>query len=619
MNTRSARLIEYKSTLFLLMFLALGAIAFSIRQGRSFFASRIEQRALTDLLAQERIETIAEIGQQFFSDASIALTILGSTRELYEISQGREIFDSDPELLFRETMQAVSTIFQLRYIDGTGQERLRFDRYSDEIVLMPEEDLQYKGDRDYFFEAMRQPTGTLYVSDFDLNVENGEVEIPWKPTVRVAIPIAANAEAVDGRQPTGLLIMNLSLQDLFNSFDTACPVTKGELYLVNNEGYWLYGKELQNSWAFMFNRETGFFSEFPDVWEQMEGTPEGRFQIEEENWSFVRFSVQDLFPKSLAYSLPDKVLASVIVRYPNDRRLLRFSDLLAPLLVIGLLALLSLGWTLAVQKQRRAEGHLANSRKLASLARLVAGVAHELNTPIGSAVTVSSTLREWTDDMKRKIEDGRIRKSEMLYYINSVNDAARLLGISLNRAAGLVRSFKEVSVDQSGDRRRSFELDEYINEVALTMAHLFNGRRITLRLDLQSRVVMDSYPGSISQVVINIVQNALIHGFEQDEPGRIAVRTRSRKSGFVRIEIEDDGRGIPNENIGKLFEPFYTTRLGQGSSGLGLHIVHNAVTKVLGGTLTVWSRQDEHRTVFTMVLPLSAPNIELKEILYNEK
>lgn len=254
-----------------------------------------------------------------------------------------------------------------------------------------------------------------------------------------------------------------------------------------------------------------------------------------------------------------------------------------------------------------ARDNLVQSEKLASLGALVAGVAHEINTPVGNGLIVASSLdervREFAQAMRQPMQRSRLEQ-----FIHETQIAADLLVRSLTRAATLVTSFKQVAVDQTSSQRRVFELAELVDEVVLTISPTTRRAQCEVVMQMVPVPVLDSFPGPLVQVFTNLVNNALIHGFANGIGGRITISAQPVGDGQVQITVQDDGAGIAPEYIKRIFDPFFTTRMGQGGSGLGLHIVHNIVTGILGGRIDVHSERGQG-TRFVMQLPVVAPRM----------
>ncbi len=252
------------------------------------------------------------------------------------------------------------------------------------------------------------------------------------------------------------------------------------------------------------------------------------------------------------------------------------------------------------------QSELVRSEKMAALGSLVAGVAHELNTPIGNCVTVGSTLREQAEQLTHSFEKGEMRRSMMQTFIENFMWGTEILMSSLTRASELIGSFKRVAVDQSSDQRREFDLQTTLHEVCLTLEPMYKSTPFDLTSQLAPGITMDSYPGALGQLVTNLVSNALQHGFEGRSRGRMHLHTVLSGKDEVTLYFSDDGLGMNEDTRKRMFDPFFTTKLGQGGSGLGMHIVYNIVHDVLGGTIEVQSVV-EQGTHLTVVMPRVAP------------
>ncbi|PWF46691.1 GAF domain-containing sensor histidine kinase [Massilia glaciei] len=237
---------------------------------------------------------------------------------------------------------------------------------------------------------------------------------------------------------------------------------------------------------------------------------------------------------------------------------------------------------------REAQGELVRQEKLASLGRLVAGVAHEINTPLGICVTATSHLVQELKLTREELEAGEMTEESLQQFLEIIDQSLRIMTTNTQRAAALVRSFKQVAVDQSSDDIRSFNLKTYLGEVLLSLQPKLKGRPITVEVECAPDITLDSFPGAVSQIVTNMVVNSLVHGFERDQAGLIRIAARLERD-HVLLEYSDDGAGMDGDTLAKLFDPFFTTRRGQGGSGLGAHILYNLVTGPLGGTVKVES------------------------------
>ncbi|MFL6673867.1 MAG: ATP-binding protein, partial [Massilia sp.] len=242
----------------------------------------------------------------------------------------------------------------------------------------------------------------------------------------------------------------------------------------------------------------------------------------------------------------------------------------------------------ALTALQEAQSELVRQEKLASLGRLVAGVAHEINTPLGICVTATSHLVQELKLTREELDAGEMTEDSLNSFLEIVDQSLRIMTTNTQRAAALVRSFKQVAVDQSSGDIRSFNLGAYLNEVLLSLQPKLKGRPVKVEVDCGKDMTLDSYPGAVSQILTNMVMNSLVHGFEDGQAGRIDIRA-ALDEGMVTLEYSDDGMGMDEDTLGKLFDPFFTTKRGNGGSGLGAHILYNLVTGALGGTVRVES------------------------------
>ena len=242
---------------------------------------------------------------------------------------------------------------------------------------------------------------------------------------------------------------------------------------------------------------------------------------------------------------------------------------------------------------------LIEAEKMASLGSLVAGIAHEINTPVGITLTAASHLDTATTEITSKLESGSIKKSDFHNYLEVAQECCRLILANSDRASNLIHSFKQVAVDQTGEARRSFLLHDYLNEVITSLKPSFKHTKVKIEIRCLDNILLDSYPGALAQVITNLVLNALIHGYDDGEvAGTILIEAHYSDDQHVMIKVSDQGKGIAPGDLGQIFEPFFTTRRS-GGSGLGLNIVYNTVNQQLRGKIEVAS-QLGHGTCFTM-------------------
>lgn len=254
---------------------------------------------------------------------------------------------------------------------------------------------------------------------------------------------------------------------------------------------------------------------------------------------------------------------------------------------------------------KRTQNELLQSEKLASLGALVAGVAHELNTPIGNAVTVSSSLLDAHRQFSTQMASGLTRRA-LQDFLADVGEGSQIIERNLSRAAELISSFKQLAVDQTSDQRRQFKLKDVVHEIILTMKPTLRRTAITLEDAIPDDIALDSHPGPLGQVLMNLINNAIIHAYAEGAQGIIGLGASLTQPDWLCIQVKDDGCGMDAATRKRIFDPFYTTRMGRGGSGLGLHIVYTLTTGILGGRIEVRS-EPGRGSVFEVHLPLRAP------------
>lgn len=255
----------------------------------------------------------------------------------------------------------------------------------------------------------------------------------------------------------------------------------------------------------------------------------------------------------------------------------------------------------ALDYLERTQEELVQAEKMAALGSLVAGVSHELNTPIGNSLMASSTLAEHTLSLHQLAENGKMTRAEFENFLRETEEGHKILISNLQRASELISSFKQVAVDQSSDQQRHFKLQHFLHEILTTLQPMVKKTSITITLKENEEIEMFSYPGALAQIITNLIQNALLHAFAQQESGNITISACRASAEWVELRITDNGCGIPKDQQKIIFDPFYTTRMGQGGTGLGLNIVHNLVTGPLEGTINVESKPEEGTTMLIQI------------------
>ncbi|MBF0284173.1 MAG: PAS domain S-box protein [Magnetococcales bacterium] len=254
---------------------------------------------------------------------------------------------------------------------------------------------------------------------------------------------------------------------------------------------------------------------------------------------------------------------------------------------------------------KRSQNQLIESEKMASIGKLVAGVAHEINTPVGVGVTAASTLRTMTREIQTAFDERAMTKTQLTEYLHDVEHTSDLLLSNLSRTGDLIASFKMVSADQISEVKRRFDLRDYIRDILTSLGPRLKGSPHAIQVTCPDDLEVESYPGVVGQVLTNLITNALMHAYAPDTAGTIAIQA-SREGGEVVIRFSDDGRGISPEHQQHIFEPFYTTARESGGTGLGLNILRNIVHQKLKGSVTCDSALGRG-TTFTIRFPIRPP------------
>ncbi|WP_409346983.1 sensor histidine kinase [Paenibacillus sp. MBLB4367] len=239
----------------------------------------------------------------------------------------------------------------------------------------------------------------------------------------------------------------------------------------------------------------------------------------------------------------------------------------------------------ALETLQSTQKQLVQSEKMVALGGLVAGIAHEINTPLGIGVTATSYMDQRTKEITALYSQNKMKKSDLDTYLQSAEETTSIIMSNLQRASELIRSFKQVSVDQSSEAKRRFKLKSYIEEVLLSLNPRIKKTKLCIRIDSpQGDIEVDTYPGAVSQIITNFIMNSTIHAYEADQAGTIRIGI-AKLGGMLCINYSDDGKGMTPETVGKIFDPFFTTNRGGGGTGLGMNIVYNIVTQTFGGTI----------------------------------
>ncbi len=263
---------------------------------------------------------------------------------------------------------------------------------------------------------------------------------------------------------------------------------------------------------------------------------------------------------------------------------------------------------LTQQRLQDSQEQLTISEAKATISTLIASVSHELSSPIGNSLMAASSLHEFAATFKQKFESNTVKRSDIPTFMSELNEISSLIQRNLKRASVLLANLRQVSADQASEQRRQFDLAETIQEIIETIGPSLKRKPHRIELKIPPNIVMDSQPGSLGQVVINLINNAYLHAFENRTDGVLTIEARLLDD-KVQLNFSDNGVGIPQEHLSKIFEPFFSTKIGQGGTGLGMAIVRNLVTKTLGGSIKIHSTVGVG-TQFEIRLPLVIPFVK---------
>jgi len=262
----------------------------------------------------------------------------------------------------------------------------------------------------------------------------------------------------------------------------------------------------------------------------------------------------------------------------------------------------------ARENLRVSQEDLIRSEGRATLNTLVASVTHDMGTPLGNGLVMANTLAEEAKALRGLIESGPIKRSDLLRFLDTLGEGTDLIQRNLNRAVDLLNSFKQVAADQASEQRRRFDLAATVREVVSSLAPTLKRSPHRVDIHIPDGIVMDSLPGALGQVIINLVNNAWLHAFEGRDNGVLTI-TAQRAGEQIELHVADNGIGISPEHLEVLFRPFFSTKIGQGGTGLGTAIVHNLVVKTLGGEIAVESTLGQG-TTFKLSLPQNLPEAQ---------
>ncbi|MDN4501514.1 HAMP domain-containing sensor histidine kinase [Alteromonadaceae bacterium BrNp21-10] len=517
-------------------------------------------------------------------------------------------------------------ISQIRWIDRSGEEKVRVDFRDGNYHIAGDDQLQNKKSRYYLQQSLQVAAPHIYVSPVDLNIEHGQIIEPFEPTVRASISTDKADFLIQG-----VLVINYNLSLLLDNIrQLSSP--ESQLSIVNLDGYWLLNTQRQKEWGFMLNTpEKTLVNESPGIWNLLFSQKTSDITVVDDQ--IVSFRQQTLFSLKVSSAKDNRIFIMAtsqpnIIQSIQNTLLWRVYPLGAALFCIGLfifirdvklqLRILKISGELLDEKealkasnkklednleqQQQLQNDLVEAQKLSALGMMVAGVAHELNTPIGGAMMSVSTACAELVSLKEAISEG-LTKSKLAESMDLLEESLKLAAGNLDKAANQVRSFKRIAIDRANEEYIEFEFNNVVMDLLLSLKPQIKSTNIQIKPDIKENIRMTSRPGVLSQVLQNLIVNCINHAFLPDEKGTITISTTLNNDDEIQITIADDGKGIDTDIQEKIFEPFITTARGEGNTGLGLYFVHQWVTQILHGQIKVKS-QPNNGTSFTITLPL---------------
>lgn len=510
---------------------------------------------------------------------------------------------------FAEFGSVINNISQIRWIDSQGQEKLRvnFNQRLPEIVAS--EALQNKASRYYFRQGMASAAPDVYISRLDLNIEYGEIVEPFEPTIRASYRTSSEEYLLDG-----LIVVNFNLAKTFNLLKEMKTST-AKIQILNETGQWLLHENPKLEWAFLLDPTSNNTKVNTQHWQFIKSSEVKKIRHfdHEQLFSVLKLDLQaeGSTSKSEALYLLSKAEQQSISKVYR-RAFVKAVLLFIALIIVGYfylsndiklkLALLTISTQLVEEKEKLAalngqlaervqqlkllQNDLVEAQKLSSLGMLAAGVAHEMNTPIGGAIMSISNAQLLSIDLANKIDSGFSKQ----YLKNCLDQFEANLSLSrenLNKAAEHVKSFKRMAIERGDESKEAFLFESLFEDLCRVLHPRFKNKRIELKTQVSIRNEIRAYPGVISRIIENLVLNALEHGFEDGEIGSIIIKADLIKKDRAILRVQDTGKGIEEVQSKNIFDPFYTGARSKGHTGLGLFMVNQWVTKVLDGTLNL--------------------------------
>lgn len=558
------------------------------------------------------------------SDLGMALNFITSQTSVIElVSKPTPTTEKEVANYFLRLSKHIPYLHQMRWIDEQGMERIRVDIDDGQVSMLPKDKLQKKTNRYYFQEARVLPSGDVYLSKLDLNVEHGELEYPYRPTLRFATPIECRSGV---RQ--GIIIINIDMTSVLQS--VANLSSENELFMLNNQGTVIASNHTDWLWGPMLGDTKNVFgSHYPKTWKQLRKQGEGTYRNSEGLWNIAKVYAPSTIQGNRFWWQ--------LVRYPQETLERKQWEIIMISMLIWMVLMLPgvLLWyrLYQVEKARQAaedvilqqrqqlqthnedlqeyldnleatQAELIKVQRLSALGMTVAGVAHEINTPAGSAMVMVSNLTHQLNRLDEAVQTG-LKRSDLVNYVESTRNGLGLLETSLKKISTLVREFRQLAVDRNKNERREFRIEEVTHSLWQILKPLLQQtEKVELNINLDNIPVLNSYPGPLGQILQVLIENAYQHGFEHGSvAGQISVTAEQDDKGWL-IHVTDNGKGVEESAVSQLFDPFFTTARHRNNSGLGLYMAHQLAIEYFNSPINVTSKPGEG-TTFSLRIPKS--------------
>nr|CRH05800.1 Putative sensor histidine kinase [Candidatus Magnetococcus massalia] len=537
--------------------------------------------------------------------------------------------------LFQSFASAKQVYDQIRYLDLSGQEQVRINYAQSHAHVVTREKLQNKQGRYYVTEIQALKPGEHYLSALDLNMEQGEIERPFKPMLRFGTLVQ------DANGATrGMILLNYRAERLLGHIKGQGRATLGSVMMLNQAGYWLVGRANGEAWGFMLpdRADKRFQNSFPIAWDRIKPGKSGQIHTKEGLFTFDTLYPLSLVngdhnpqqpaqvtPQTMGSTTTDPSYQWKIVSHVPQHKLESvMADLQQAIvtlygIVMFVIALVIIMTVRAQMRDRRSvhamtqqrreldktREELIQTEKMASLGRLVAGFAHEINTPIGVAVGATSQLEELAQSIEQLLQQDEVDEEILLNHLTTIREASALSFSNINRAAHMIRSFKRSSADQASLSTRRFNVSQSIHDVVTSLHNSLKQSPIKIDIECNKELTFYSVPGVLEQVLTNLLGNSQLHAYDEGNlSGRIRILVELTPQQHLHLLYSDDGRGMDEQTLREIFTPFYTTKPNAGGTGLGLYICQNLIEDKLGGEIHCTSEPGEG-TQFSFTIPPS--------------